>query len=199
VLIWRQALQVGRIALKPEDGVNPADSTVFVDDTARVAATDGRCFLRVEGAVEAPSLFATAELPIESADQSPVGMPSDVVLDFLRATPAASQAVVSHTDGATVLATVDGVTAREFRRQGGADEKPVTPPNFDRVLPTMPPLSVTVSVDLLLKLTRTLKAMGADAVTLGITDAEQAIRLDAAVLQDGEQRAVEGALMPMRT
>lgn len=193
MLIHRRALEVVRLCEKPEEEVAPVVTHVFVDTDGRLTATNGHVCLRVKGLVkEEPNLFMAEQPGVD--ELSSHALPRDLVVDFLRAWEG-DQVIVREDAGGTLIETVDGQTSRRFESKSTA----LDPPKFDSVLRPKADAHLTtlLSVEELTLLARTLKALGARSVRFSFSDKEEdAIHLIARV--EGEEDAIEGALMPMR-
>jgi hypothetical protein len=207
MLIRLEALELSANAGDADASDRFALHVIQVKGDGSVAVTDGTQLLRIHAAVTEPGLF-DALLPVEEC-----GYDEDVLIDasdardFKAACKKALQkagkksvadggepvhVVVAKADDTMTLATADGVVERRFIIKQQAEPKY---PDVERLIPTGDTRDILVSVDLLLKMLRTLKPLRVRAVKLGITkDPMAAIKVSATSMA-GE---IDGALMPMR-
>lgn len=171
-----------------------------------VVVTDGTQLLRIHAAVEEPSLFDTLLPDVERGYEGDVLIDAEDARDFKaackkalkRAGAGASEepepvhVVVAHDDEQLTLATTNGIITRRFTIKQAAEGRY---PDVDRVIPTGDMRHITISVDLLIKMLRTLKRLKCRAVRLGLT-----ARPEAPIHIEAESLAghIDGALMPMR-
>ncbi len=143
--------------------------------------------------VDEPSLL-DALLP-EAQRENAVDalVPADTIASFaaaIKKVDSNAHVVIAADNGTITLATADGVTERTF-----VTKPPDLPfPDITKVTRTKSEKTLTVGVDLMIRLLRTLKACGAESVTLGINNDEQPITV-AAFCDSGP---IDGAIMPMR-
>lgn len=194
MLLNRSALEVVRLCAKPEDDAVAAVTHVFVDEDGRVCASDGVLALRAMGTVEkVPDLF-TESVGVDEVVSC--ALPGAMVSDFLKAWRGKHVVVREPKPNTVSMETTDGDTSCAFE----APQKVVKMPGFDRVLAHPGKKSkhvVKLSVDELLQLARTTKALGATALELTFhEDPVAPIHIAASV--EGVDAAIEGALMPMR-
>lgn len=203
MLIHRIGLAIAGAAAKIDPKSNDNRfAAVLIDDRARLAATDGHLWLRMDAQCREPDLFIADKL----SDLSPmraetVVLPSDVLQDFEGACDksGAEQIVVCRDDvGQATLATIDGKTTRTFL---------VTPkeqafPDLDRVSrhDGLPLVKITFGIDVLKKLIRTLAACSAEQVQFTIWDPVSVVNVRA-IAREAEVfgNVIDGGLMPMRT
>jgi hypothetical protein len=143
-----------------------------------VVATDGTQLLRIQAKAEEPTLF-DAELPEDER-----GFDGDVLIeagearDFksacrkamkrLRKTHEPVHVVIARDGDDLTMATADGIVTRRF-----VIHQPDAPqyPAVDRLLSdTSERREITLSVDLLIKMLRTLRRLHVKSVTLGLSD-----------------------------
>lgn len=210
MLIRLEALELAANAGESDDSDRFALNSIQVKADGSVIVTDGWQILRIHAAVEEPGLF-DALLPAHER-----GFEGDVLIhaadakDFKAACRKALKragrksvaeggepvhVVVAKEDDQLTMATADGVVERRFViKQPTADEPKY--PNIERVLPTGDKHEIIISVDLMMKLLRTLKRLNVKGVTLGLTDdPNKAISITAKSLCGD----IDGALMPMRS
>lgn len=165
-----------------------------------VVATDGTQLLRIQAKAEEPTLF-DAELPEDER-----GFDGDVLIeagearDFKSACRKAMKrlgkthepvhVVIARDGDDLTMATADGIVTRRF-----VIHQPDAPqyPAVDRLLSdTSERREITLSVDLLIKMLRTLRRLSVKSVTLGLSDeASSAIYLRA----QSATGIIDGALM----
>jgi hypothetical protein len=202
MLIARVGLEIANSAQKedPKGGDNRL-CVVQVDDRGRVAASDGHHWLRMDALVREPDLFLADRL----ADLQPLRaesamLASDVVKDFNGACKLSrAEQVVLCTDdvGTPTLCTIDGKATRTFL----VTKREQLPFDFDKLSrhDGQPVLSVTLSIDLLRRMLKTLSALGAETVKMTYWDWQSVIDIRAISLDPVTMGAViDGGLMPMR-
>lgn len=207
MLIRLEALELAANAADDDDVSKFALNSIQVKGDGSVVVTDGTQLLRIKAAVSEPGLF-DALLPVEER-----GYDEDVLIDaadardFKAACRKALKkagrkrvedggepvhVVVAKVDDSLTLATQDGIVERRFVIKQSAEAKY---PDVSRVIPTDVRREITVSIDLMLKMLRTLKRLRCGSVKLGLTnDPLKPITVNALSLS-GE---IDGALMPMR-
>jgi hypothetical protein len=208
MLIRLEALELAANAASSDANDRYVLDFIQVRANGDVVVTDGHHFLRLKAAVEEPTLF-DALLP-----KAEVGAAEDTLVNAEDAkafkasckraikkaakgakkgdAPAVHVAIAKG-DEAVTLATADGVTSRRFEMK----ERSTTMeyPNVDRVIPKGAKHEILLSVELMMRVLRTLKALKCRSVSLALTkDSEAAIVVRAtSVIGD-----IDGAIMPMR-
>ena len=207
MLIRLEALELAaQAATQDATGQTPL-SVIHIAPDGSVTACDGFQLLRLQANVTEPGLF-DALLPEEER-----GYEGDVLVDAgdardfraackkaLKRTGKKAQSVdpihvvVAKVDESLTLATQDGTVERRFVIRPPDEE--IKYPNVAKIIPRDADRQITVSVDLMLKLMRTLKKLRVQGVTLGLSkDPMRAISIQARCLAGD----LDGALMPMRT
>lgn len=209
MLIRLEALELAANAASADVADRYALNCIQVLPDGAVVVTDGTYMLRIQAAVKEPGLF-DALLPAEERGyEGEVLINADDARDFKAACRKALKkagrkpvseggepvhVVVARAEETLTMATADGVVERRFVIKDSADERAY--PDVEKVIPQGTKREITLSVELLTKMLRTLRRLNAKAVTLGLTkDPQAAISLRATTLA-GE---IDGALMPMRT
>jgi hypothetical protein len=192
VLIHREALALASNANTESDG-RYCLNFVKVTKDGHVIGCDGHHFLRIKAKVEAPTLL-DAMLPAEDREADADALiPADALQSFSAAVKKMDENahVVIAASGPTItLASTDGVCERQF-----IVKPPELPyPDVDKVMQHHPVVEVVVSVELLTKVLKTLKACGAKSLRLGVKDAESQIAISAFC----DSGPIDGSLMPMR-
>lgn len=193
----------------------PADSDRFnlhllqVQPDGAVVTTDGFQILRIKAAVEEPGLFDSLLPESERGYEGEVLIDATDARDFKAACAKALKragrksvaeggepvhVVVAKSGEEMTLATADGVVERRFTiKQPNSDQKF---PSIERVMEQIDPdRSITVSVDLMIRMLRTLKKLRVKAVKLGMPEQSNRAILITAKSLAGD---IDGALMPMR-
>jgi hypothetical protein len=202
VLIHREALELAKNAAAVGDGVPFTISCVNISEDGSVTITDGHHWLRMNAAADEPNLFdEIAEDGTEALD-GPVMIPAEVVQAFNAAMKKKKtkkgmpvpHVIVAQQEDRVTLRSSDGKTTRTFLME--AVDANLKYPDVDRtVLAHAPTHHITLSVDLLSKIVRALKACKAPTLKLGLpTDPEAPIHLTAYT----ETGSINGAMMPMR-
>lgn len=201
MLIHREALELARNAADGDDARSYPITCLKVGEDGSVTVTDGHHWLRMQAAVDEPSLFdELAETGAGAESDGPVLVPADVMLAFSAAMKKRKQkkgqpvphVVVTQKDNSITLASSDGKTKRTFLLDAVEGEYP----NVDRtVLAHEPVRSIVLGVDLLYLLLRTLKACGAVSIKLGLPESEDAAIRVSTMTVTGP---IDGAIMPMR-
>jgi hypothetical protein len=201
MLIHREALELSRNAAAGDDGVPFAISCLHVSEDGAVTVTDGHHWLRMQAAVDEPSLFdELAEQGAGAESEGPVLVPADVMAAFSAAMKKRKakkgqpvpHVVVTQKGNSVTLASSDGKTKRTFL----LDAIEVEYPNVDRtVLAHAPVREVLLGVDLLYLMLRTLKACGAVSIRFGIPQSKEAPIRVSTVTATGP---IDGAIMPMK-
>jgi hypothetical protein len=204
MLIYRTALEIAHAALKEnEDEARFSLASVQLDDRGRICATDGHLWLRLAALVNEPDLFTVDQLAeLQCLRAESVVLPSEVVKDFNSACKrkGIDQIVVSVNDGLATLATADGKVKRSFEIK--PEVRPF--PNIERAVPQRPENTVVLSVDLLRKLVKVLRAVDAGWVRLTFDErlGTNPIGVSAECILGNSQGstmcAIDGAIMPMR-
>jgi hypothetical protein len=167
-----------------------------------VVATDGTQLLRIQAKAEEPTLF-DAELPEdERGFEGEVLIEAGEAKDFKSACRKAlkrlgkahepTHVVIARDGDDLTMATADGIVTRRFTiRQPDAPNFPAV----DRLLAdTSERREIILSVDLLIKMLRTLRRLDVKCVRLGLSEeANSAIYLRA----ESKTGVIDGALMPM--
>lgn len=209
MLLRLEALELAANAGDADASDRYALNQIQVRSDGSVVATDGTQILRIHAAVEEPGLFDALLPASERGYEGDVLVDSNDAKDFKAACRKALKraghksvadggepvhVVVAKTDDCLTLATADGIVERRFViKQADADPRF---PDVERVLPKGEMRQITLSVELLTKILRTLKRLRVKAVTLGLTgDPFAAIAISAESLSG----KIDGALMPMRT
>jgi hypothetical protein len=200
MLIHREALELAKLAHTEDEG--HALNCLRFEEDGHVVVSDGHQFLRVNGKVDEPSLFDALIPEGELQCAAEVLLPSEAAQSFNAALKKRKKKkgeptphiVLSQDDGGVVrVASSDGKVTRRF------DVKPVeTPyPNIDAIRRQhISQRSVTLGVDLMIKILRAMKGAGCTSVTLDLAEGKHApIRLKSFSDVMGP---VEGAVMPMR-
>jgi hypothetical protein len=200
MLIHREALELAKLA-NTEDESHALNCLRFEPD-GHVCVSDGHQYLRVNGKVDEPSLFDSLIPEDERTCDTEVLLPSEAAQSFNAAlkkrktkkgepTP---HIVLSHDGDVVRVASSDGKVTRRF------DVNPIeTPyPNIDAIRRQhVSTRTVTLGVDLMIKVLRAMKGAGCTSVTLDLAEGTYApIRLSSF---SGVMGPVEGAVMPMRT
>lgn len=204
MLIHREALELARNAGKVEDGVVYPVSCLHITPEGHVTVTDGHHFIRIKAAVDEPSLFDEIAAEETEALEEPVLIPAEVALAFGAAMKRRSKkgedvphVVVAAQAGAETitLRSSDGKTTRSFLI-GGMDPT-MQFPKVDRAVrgANAPVRHIVFDVDLVMRLLRVLKAVGATSVRFGLTEREDGPMSFSAFTEHGP---VDGAVMPMK-
>jgi len=191
MLIHREALNLANNAAD-ENSDRYCIKFVQITKDGHVVATDGHHFLRIKALVDEPSLL-DALMPEDKRDNAVDALvPADTLQSFAAAVKkvdANAHVVIAAENGTITLATADGVTERTF-----VTKPPDLPfPDVAKVTRETSEKTLTLGVELMMRLLRTLKACGASSVTLGVNDAESPITV-AAFCDSGP---IDGAIMPM--
>jgi len=201
MLIHREALELAKNAAKEVDGIPFSISCVNITPDGAVVVTDGLHWLRMKATADEPSLFdELAERDtVELAED--VLIPAEVALAFNAAMKKhkpkkgqqAPNVVVAQQDQRVTLRSSDGKTTRSFLMDAIHVERSF--PDVDRtVLAHQPDRHIILSLDLLARLVRTLRACKAGSVTLGLPiDPTAPISLSCYT----EAGPIDGAIMPM--
>lgn len=207
MLIRLEALELFANAGSADDSDRYGLHMLQVRPDGSVVVTDGTALLRIHAAVEEPGLF-DALLPAEERGyEGEVLIDATDARDFKAACKKALKragrksvadggepvhVVVARIDDGLTLGTADGIVERRFVIKQDSDLKY---PDVDRVMPTDTTRHILVSVDLLLKMLKTLKRLRVPSVRLGLTDrANRPITIEA----DSLAGKIDGCLMPMR-
>lgn len=207
MLIRLEALELAANAADDNVGSDFALNAIQVKGDGSVVVTDGTQMLRIRAAASEPGLF-DALLPVEER-----GYDEDVLVDaadakdFKAACRKALKkagkkrvedggepvhVVIAKIDDSLTLATQDGIVERRFVIKQSVDAKY---PDVTRVIPTDVSREIVVSIDLLLKMLRTLKRLRCGSVRLGLTNNPNKPITVSALSLAGE---IDGCLMPMR-
>lgn len=200
MLIHKEALELAKNAAAAGDGVPFAISCVKVDVDGAVTVTDGAHWLRMQAAADEPSLFDELAEEDTKSPAGPVLVPAEVMSAFRAAmkkrkskkTDAVAHVVVAQQENRVTLRSSDGKTMRTFLLEAmGADLKF---PDVDRIVLAYKPVRhVTLSVELLRVILRTLHACKVGYVKLGFPeDAMAPISLSAW----SETGPITGQVMP---
>jgi len=192
MLIHREALALANNATDESDG-RYCLQFVKIEKNGTVVVTDGHHFLRMKALVDEPSLL-DAMLPAEQRENAADALvPADVLTSFAAAIKKMddkAHVVISTNKDTITLASTDGICERTF-----VSKPPDLPfPDVNKVAQKKPAVTVVLSVELLTKVLRTLKAAGATSVKFGIKDDVSPIGLNAFT----EAGLIDGAIMPMR-
>lgn len=209
MLIRLEALELAANAGDSDASDRYALNVIQVRADGSVVVTDGTQLLRIQAAVNEPGLFDALLPALERGYEGDVLIEAGDAKDFKAACRKALKkagkksvqdggepvhVVVALNDDTMTMATADGIVERRFVIKQPADLKY---PNVERVIPSpdREQQEITVAVDLMIKMLKTLKRLGVPSVTLGITsDPTQSISLRAKALAGD----IDGALMPMR-
>lgn len=209
MLIRLEALELCANAGSPTDSDRFNLHLLQVLPDGSVVTTDGLQILRIKAAVAEPGLFDALLPASERGYEGEVLIDATDARDFKAACAKALKragrksvaeggepvhVVVAMDDENMTLATADGVVERRFIIK--QPDNPPTFPNIDRVMDSVDTdRTITVSVDLMIRMLRTLKKLKVAAVTLGLPpESNRAIRITAKSLCGD----IDGALMPMR-
>lgn len=209
MLIRLEALELCANAGAPTDSDRFNLHLLQVQPDGSVVTTDGFQILRIKAAVEEPGLFDALLPAAERGYEGEVLIDATDARDFKAACAKALKragrksvaeggepvhVVVAQDDEQLTMATADGVVERRFIIKQPTTEQKF--PDIDRVLGAVDTdRKITVSVDLMIRLLRTLKKLKVHAVTLGLPpESNRAIRITAKSLAGD----IKGALMPMR-
>jgi hypothetical protein len=206
MLIRLEALELAANAGEPDESDRYHLNVVQVRANGSVIVTDGSACLRIQAAVDEPGLFDALMPAQERGFEGEVLIEKGDAIDFKAACRKALKRagkkssadggepvhVVIAKDGDTLkMATADGIVERQFliKQPDG-----LRFPDVDRVIPAGEHREIILSVELLLKMLRTLKRLRVRAVTLGLSRAPLSpIRITA----NSHAGAIDGALMPM--
>lgn len=208
MLIRLEALELAANAGDADDS-RFALSAIQVRADGSVVVTDGWQILRIQAAVEEPGLFDALLPAHERGFEGDVLIESADAKDFKAACRKALKraghksvaeggepvhVVVAKDGDQLTMATADGIVERRFVIQQPDTDGPQYP-DIEQVLPRGDKHEIVISVDLMMKMLRTLKRLKVKAVTLGLTsDPNTAISITAKSLAGD----IDGALMPMR-
>lgn len=201
MLIHREALELARMAPDDDEGGNYALSSLLIEADGHVVVCDGHQLIRVHGRVDEPSLFDSI-IPLEEREHAaPIMLPAAAAESFNAALKKRKKKkgeptphiVVSHDGESVRLASADGKVTRRFE---------VKPPElpFPNIAPLMRPHAevkrVTLDVDLMMTVLKSLKGCGCNTVTLSFSEGATApVKLTAFSVPMGP---VQGLVMPMR-
>lgn len=204
MLIKLDALKlVGIASTSKPDKLNVPVDCLHVTEDGDIVATNGHILLKMRGNVEEPGLF-DAEFDTSDREQK-VNMliTGSVVRDFLaccrQSGKEAPTVVLTQKRKSVNLATTDGVTTKRFDASGDRDIEKF--PDASKLLgKRVERVEVTLGVDVLMQMLRTLRAVGCKSVTLGVppVDEEQKQIVDMlSVDAKATNGQVTGAVMPM--
>lgn len=194
MLIHREALALAKNANAESDG-RFCLNFVRVTKEGHVIACDGHHFLRIKAKVDEPSLLDAMLPQVQDAELEDTDalIPADVLTAFAAAIGKMddkAHVVIATTDATITLASTDGICERTF-----VSKAPDLPyPDVERVTQRHPVVEVVLSVELLTKIVRTLKACGATSIRLGVKDADSAVGINAFC----DSGPIDGSIMPMR-
>jgi hypothetical protein len=207
MLIRLEALELAANAGGAEGSDRYALDCIQVQPNGDTIVTDGHHFLRIRAAVDEPSLFDALLPKKERGSTEEVLVNAEDAKAFKAACrravkkskggkkgkPEPIHVAVSKAGEAVTLATADGVTSRRFEmKERAADMKY---PDVQRTIPKGRKREILVSVDLLIRVLRTLKVLRCVGVEFSMTDRE----MDPIVLKATSIVGdIDGAIMPMR-
>lgn len=204
MLIHREGLELAAIAVTDDDS-RFALSCIQVDPQGVVTVSDGKVALRMQAAVDEPSLFD--QLAEQDTDelQEPAMVPADVAIAFLagmkkrKAKPgeATPHVVVAQQDDRLTMRSSDGSATRTFVIEN--DKSGAAFPNVARIFAQhQAGTRISLGVDVVLGVLRVLKACKVTAFTLDVPadyhEANHPIALSAFALAG----PIAGVIMPMR-
>lgn len=192
MLIHREALALASNANEESDG-RYCLNFVKVTKEGHVIGCDGHHFLRIKAKVDEPSLLDAMLPQATEEDTADAMIPADVLASFaagIKKMDKNAHVVISTTEDRITLASTDGICERTF-----VSKPPDLPfPDVDKALQPRPVVTVMLSIDLLIKMLRTLKLCGATSVSLGVKDEESPIGISTFC----DSGPIDGSIMPMR-
>lgn len=202
MLIHREALELAKNAAPVGDGVPFTITCVNITEDGAVTVTDGHHWLRMKAAADEPNLFDEIAEDGTDALDGPVMIPAEVVQAFNAAMKKKKakkgmpipHVIVAQQDDRVTLRSSDGKTTRTFLMEA-VDVNLKYPDVEKTILSHAPTHHIILSVDLLSKMVRALKACKAPNLHLGLpADPTAPIHVSAFT----ETGSIDGALMPMR-
>jgi DNA polymerase III sliding clamp (beta) subunit (PCNA family) len=206
MLIRLEALELAANAGSADDSRYALDC-IQVHANGDAVVTDGFSFLRIKAAVEEPNLFDVLLPKKEMDSKEEVLVNAEDARAFKAACrraikkagkgkkgkPDPIHVAVSKNADAVTMATADGVTSRRFEMKERATD--LKYPDVQKTIPAGKKREILLSVDLLIKICRTLKALRCVGVTLAMTDKalEPIVLKSTSIIGD-----IDGAIVPMR-
>ncbi len=202
MLIHREALELANLAPSEETPGKFALSCLHVGKSGHVTVCDGHLWLRVSGKVMEPSLLDVMLDEDDREQESVVLLSAEAARSFNAALKKRKvkkgepkpHVVIAQSGEEIRVSSGDGRVTRKF-----VVEPPKEPfPDVDKLANQKRVIvkSVTVGIDVLMSICRTVKAVGCSSFTLDLAEGDNAaIMLSAYSLNVGH---VEGMFMPRR-
>lgn len=202
MLIHREALELANLAPDQEAPGRFALSCIHIGKAGHVTVCDGHFWLRVSGKVMEPSLLDVMLDEDDREQESVVLLSAEAARSFNAALKKRKvkkgepkpHVVIGQSGEEIRVSSGDGRVTRKF-----VVEPPKAPfPDVDKLVNEKRVIvkSVTVGIDVLMSIARTIKAVGCSTFTLDLAEGESApIMISAYSLNVGH---VEGMFMPCR-